>query len=130
MYLCAWSTRTYLEDGHGGLLRCLVSTARSEAKYLSEEARRRLEMALREPDRVEAMNRHFDGDRTPAPGRACQLAAIVYQFETLSLRIAEGQDQRLSLAARVNAIMDYVEIFKAFDPPGERIWARYTQRDR
>src|SRR6266699_898607 len=129
MHLCTWSTRANLEDGHGCLLWRLIGTATAEAKHLGEKARRGFKLAQCKTNRIEAMNRHLGGYRTPAPGHTLQPPAIVYQFETLSLGIAEGQHQQTISTPCLYTVMGDVQIIKTLDPPVEGILAGHAQRD-
>src|SRR5260370_869918 len=116
-YLPTRSARAHLQDGHAGPLWRPIAPPAAGAEHLGEEALRRFELTLREPNRIEAANRHLDGHGTPAPGCTLQPPSIVYQLETLSLRIAERQHQLITCAACLDTIMRNVQLIKALDPP-------------
>src|SRR5258708_32947944 len=99
VYLRPRSAGAYLEDGHAGLLWRRIAAAASEAEHPGEQALRRFELPQREPNRIEAANRHLDWHGTPAPASTLQPPSIVYQLHTLSLPITERPHQQITCAA-------------------------------
>src|SRR5579859_206775 len=129
MYLRSRTTFTYLIDQHISFLIGLIAATLPEAQYPGHKSGAWLNFSDDKPHSVQAANGHLGRHRALCPGVTLQSSLIVYQFETLTLWICEGEYCLPIFSTHLNAFMRHFERVKAFDPPFQCVVTVHPQHN-